>query len=61
MVRMHSEYSKWLRRAKWGWRVGPVVALLVGLVLTGCALFNPLQQPTQVPVEAHTQAAETLA
>ncbi|HZD56561.1 MAG TPA: hypothetical protein VE136_07560, partial [Anaerolineales bacterium] len=47
--------------AKWGWRVGPVVALLVGLVLTGCALFNPLQQPTQVPVEAHTQAAETLA
>lgn len=42
-------------------RIGSVTALLGGIVLSGCAMFNPLQQPTQIPAEAHTQAAQTIA
>jgi hypothetical protein len=52
--------TRWHRFVKSRWSIGAVAALLGGITLSACAMFNPLQQPTQIPAEAHTQAAETI-
>jgi hypothetical protein len=60
MVTIYFGDRMWSRLIETRVSIRLVAPLLGGMVLSGCAMFNPLQQPTQIPAEAHTQAAETI-